>query len=381
MKRTSVALLVFTLMNFVLAMTALVFQGILDQVAVSLNISIADSGLLNTMYAYGAALGVPIVLIVFRKIERTRMLKIMLFVTILTTVALVLARDFGQLLVIRLVMGTTANSYGVLAVTAVVALSSKERLGRSMAFFVAGNSLALVIGVPLTRALSSVLDWRGIFWGLIGIMALSLAYFAGALPKGDHEATKLNLKREWGFLKDPRVGWIIAYTFLMFAGYGALYTYLTPYLLQLYPAMEGAMSLILVLLGTASFIGNLIGGHVSDRIGYAKSMLVGAALQVATVGLMLVCKPVGWLSVAFALLWIMSAWFTGIQLNTGIAQATRNESSFMLSLNSSAIQLGNAIGASLAAVVISLGGMESTALLALGAGVGILLIQWVSGRK
>lgn len=36
------------------------------------------------------------------------------------------------------------------------------------------------------------------------------------------------------------------------------------------------MSLILLVLGIASFIGNLIGGHVSDRIGYSKSMLVGA---------------------------------------------------------------------------------------------------------
>ena len=71
-------LLVFSAMSFVLAMTAFVFSGILDKVAASLGISVADSGLLNTMYSYGAAFGVPITLILFRKVERSKMLKLML---------------------------------------------------------------------------------------------------------------------------------------------------------------------------------------------------------------------------------------------------------------------------------------------------------------
>src|SRR5215510_74935 len=129
MKKASFTLLVFTLMNFVLTMTALVFNGILDKVAVSLNISVANSGLLNTMYSYGAAFGVPITLIVFRKIERTRMLKIMLFITILTTLALVFTQNFSQLLIIRLVMGISATSFGILAIAMVIALTTTERQG------------------------------------------------------------------------------------------------------------------------------------------------------------------------------------------------------------------------------------------------------------
>ncbi|GFP74532.1 hypothetical protein [Clostridium fungisolvens] len=63
MKKTSLTLMFFALMNFVLAMMAFVFNGILDKVAISLNISVANSGLLNTMYAYGAAFGISITLI------------------------------------------------------------------------------------------------------------------------------------------------------------------------------------------------------------------------------------------------------------------------------------------------------------------------------
>ena len=141
------------------------------------------------------------------------------------------------------------------------------------------------------------------------------------------------------------------------------------------------MSLVLLLLGIASFTGNLIGGHVSDRIGYAKSMSLGAVLQTALMLLILVFQPAKWWSVLFVIFWLMSTWFTGLQLNTGIAQATRNQSSFMISVNSSLIQLGGAIGSSLAAIVISVGGIRNIVLITLAASFGITLIQLISNRS
>lgn len=381
MKKPNMMLLVFSAMSFVLAMTAFVFSGILDKVAVSLGISVAESGLLNTMYSYGAAFGVPITLILFRKVERSRMLKLMLFATILTTFALIYAQNFVQLLIVRLLMGISANSYGVLAISTILALSPKDRQGRSLAFYIMGSSLALVIGIPLTRALSVVLDWRSIFWILNAMMLLSLVYFLKYLPKADHEATKLDLKNELQFFKDGKTLLLLAYTLTMFMGYNAFYTYATPYLLLLFPSIEPLMSLILVGLGLASFTGNLIGGHVSDAIGYAKSLMLGAVLQTAAMLLILVFQPSKWLSVLFIVLWLMSAWFTGLQLNTGIAQVTDNKSSFMLSINGSLIQLGGAFGASLAAVVINLSGIQSIAFVTLLTSLALILIQLVSMKK
>lgn len=159
------------------------------------------------------------------------------------------------------------------------------------------------------------------------------------------------------------------------------FTYATPYLLLLFPSLEATMSIILVLLGLASFIGNWLGGHASDRIGYAKSLLIGAVLQTATLLLIFVFRSVEWLSVVFSILWLMSAWFTGLQLNTGIAQVTQNKSSFMISVNMSAIQLGGAIGSSAAAAVITLNGIQNIVLIALASGLGTVMIQWVANTK
>ncbi len=381
MKRTSHILFVFTLMNFVVAMMGFVFNGILDKVALSLNITVANSGLLNTMYAYGAAFGVPITLIVLRKIERIKMLKIMLFITILMTLALIYAMSFGQLLITRLIMGISANSYSVLATSTVLSFSSKERRGRSMAILIMGASLALVVGVPLTRVLSAVLDWRSIFWILNILMMVSLIFFQFFLPKGDHEATKLNLRNELIYFKDKKTVLIIIYTITMFVGYNALFTYVTPYLLLLFPSLEASMSMLLVIMGIASFIGNYIGGQVSDRIGYAKSMQIGAVLQLTLTVFIFISQSVMWLSLFFIILWIMSAWFTGLQLNTGIAQETQNRSSFIISINSSALSLGSAIGSSFAAVVIPISGIQNIVIITIFTNLGITLIQWLSMKK
>ena len=381
MKKTSFTLVVFSLMSFVLAMTAFVFGGILDQVAVSLNISVADSGLLNTMYAYGAAFGAPITLIVFRKIERSKMLKITLGVTILTCFALVMVQSFPQMLLVRLIMGISANSYGVLAIATVVSLAEKGKQGRAMAFMIMGSSLALVIGIPLTRALSPILDWRGIFWILNGIMLFSLILFMLFLPEGDHESTQIKIRNELKFFKDGKTLLIIIYTLTMVIGYNAFYTYVTPYLLVLFPSVEKLMSIVLLVFGIASFTGNIIGGHVSDHIGYRKAMMIGAILQLVFAILIFLAQPVMWLSLLLIILWLTSAWFTGLQLNTGIAQVTHNQSSFMISINSSAIQLGGAIGSSISAVIVAQTGIGKIVFIMLIAGLGITIIQFLSMKK
>ena len=93
---TNLTLSVFILMAFVLAMSAMFFNGILDKVAAELHITIAETGLLNSAYASGAAIGVPLILILFRKMERTKALKIMLFLTILSTAWMILACSSGE---------------------------------------------------------------------------------------------------------------------------------------------------------------------------------------------------------------------------------------------------------------------------------------------
>ena len=72
-------MIVFIIMNFTLSMSSTLFNGILDKIAVELSIPLSKTGYLSSFYAYGAGIGVPIFLIVFRKYNRSILLKTIVF--------------------------------------------------------------------------------------------------------------------------------------------------------------------------------------------------------------------------------------------------------------------------------------------------------------
>lgn len=380
MKQSQLTLIVFMLMNFVIGMSAMVFGGILDQVAISLNVSVALTGLLATSFSIGAAIGVPIILIVFAQANRKRLMLILLSLSLFSNIATILAPNFVLLLVARTLMGITINGYGVMAISTVTSLAEKDRQGRSLAFLIMGNALAMLVGIPLARALSGFLDWRGIFWILNLLTFLAFVYFALVLPNPKEEAPKMSILDQFEYLKSIKVWALLIFTLVMFSGYAALNTFVTPFLLDRFPGLNPIMSLVLVGLGLASFIGNNIGGHLSDRIGYSKSMLVGAILQALNILMVIVLRNDTLFNILFIIFWIMSAWITGLQLNLGIMQETHHDARFIISLTGTSIQMGSAIGSSVAALIVANYGIQSIVYFTLGMTVLMVVIQSFAQR-
>ena len=345
-------MVMFILMNFVLAMSSSIFNGILDQVATEFGFTISETGYLNSFYLYGAGIGVPIFLILFRKYDRITLLKVMLALNIAGTTVLLLVRQFIPMVSIRFLMGLAGNCYSVLATATIAALTPKEKLGSALSILIAGSAAANIIGVPMVRAFSHVLSWQQNYMILIAIMVVSLLYFLLKLPALHEERTGFNLKEEFAWLKNKQVLIALAASLVTFFGYG-LQTYLTPYVIELFPEMEQHMSFILVLIGIFSFVGNQLGGVLCTKYGYYKSMIFGTALQAVTALLMLFTQHMAYANIILILIWMMNAWLIGLEINTSINIVTDRKSSFMVSLNSSGIQLGTAIGTSIAAGIIS----------------------------
>lgn len=110
-------------------------------------------------------------------------------------------------------------------------------------------------------------------------MLLSLTYFIFFLPKGTHQK-EVNLKFELKLLKEKKVLLVLISSIMTFIGYGAFYTYLTPYIIHQFSYFEGYTSIFLMIIGLSSFIGNLIGGFFCDRFGCYKSLIGGTFLQI-----------------------------------------------------------------------------------------------------
>ena len=195
-----------------------------------------------------------------------------------------------------------------------------------------------MVGVPLTRELVALYSWKFVFLGLIFIMLLSLAYFISYLPKGTHQK-EVNLKLELQFLKERKVLLVHISSIVTFIGYGAIYTYLTPYIIHQFSYFEGYTSVFLMIIGLSSFIGNLIGGFFCDRFGFYKSLVGGSFLQVCLSFIIFMTNTSFVIQLVMICLWMVTI-------------VTQNKSSLMISLNSSGIQLGQALGTSIAAMII-----------------------------
>lgn len=346
----------FIVMNFVLNMSASLFNGILDQVALEMNVPVTVTGQLTSMYAYGAGIGVPLFLILAGKFKRENLLKCMLGLNMIITLIMCFTYQFEMMLVTRFLMGFAGTCYGVLASATVAVKSPKDQIGKYLSLLIAGSAVAMIIGIPAIRLLSGFMGWRQISMGLVIIMGVALAGFCLGLKAEGNSEQQMKIRNELEFLKSDEVLMVLCISLITFMGYG-MQVYLAPYLSELFPSMAGRISLILMIIGIASFLGNMAGGTVCDRIGYRKALTLGTGIQAVTALAILFTQFNAVLNVALIVLWMGNAWFVGLQLNTGINVAVQSRSRFVISLNSSAIQLGSAMGAGIVAAVINLFGM------------------------
>ena len=347
-----VMMFVFIVMNFVMSMSGTLFNGILDRIAFTMQIDVAMTGYLTSLYAYGA-IGAPLLLLVFRKWSRSLMLKGTLLCNMLFGVLSIVATSFPLLLLARFMLGLFGTAYGVLATTSIAALSPPERVGKNLSLLIAGGAASLMVGMPLCRVLIHAYSWQSIYLFLILLMAGGFLYFAFCLPEIGQEKEALHLHQELQMVKVHDVWMVLFCSLITFIGYGAFYTYLTPYIVAFFPALEPAMSLILVMIGACSFLGNLLGGVACDRMGYRQALWVSSLLQIVISIVIFLTTAHLYLNLFFIFLWMFNGWFIGLQLNTGINIVTNRQSNLLVSINGSVIQFAQALGASLASMIIS----------------------------
>lgn len=347
-----VMMFVFIVMNFVMSLSGTLFNGILDRIAVTMNIDVAKTGYLTSLYAYGA-IGAPVLLLIFRKIRRSLLLKGTLLLNIVFGLLSVIATNFNLLLFARFMLGLFGTAYGVLATTSIAALSSQEKVGKNLSLLIAGSAASLMVGIPLCRVLIHYYSWQSIYLVLILLMLAGFVYFVFCLPEIKQSEAALNLRQELEMVKQKKVWMVLVCSLVTFIGYGAFYTYLTPYLVALFPQLEPAMGVILVVIGACSFLGNLLGGVVCDKIGFRKALWLATILQVGLGFVILFSQASLYVNLLFIFLWMLNGWFIGLQLNTGINIVTNRQSNLLVSLNGSIIQFAQALGTSFAAMIIA----------------------------
>lgn len=262
-KSFSLALLSLTAGAFAIGMTEFVIMGLLPNVAEDLNVSISAAGQLITMYAMGVAVGAPILTVLTHKIPQKQLLCLLMVLFILGNIISVYAPNYAVLMGARLITALTHGTFfGVGAVIAANLVHPDKRAG-AVSIMMAGLTIANIIGVPMGTFIGQHMGWRASF-GTIAIMGMvtlvGLLFFIPKL-KQDNPAS---IVQQITALANPKLLLFLLIAALGNAGLFAVFTYITPLLIEVTGFAEASVTWILILFGCGVTIGNIIGGKLAD---------------------------------------------------------------------------------------------------------------------
>jgi YNFM family putative membrane transporter len=182
------------------------------------------------------------------------------------------AHGFGQLLLLRGLLGLLLGGMPALAMAYLGEEIDGASLGQSMGLYIGGSAFGGMSGRVLASVISDFWDWRAAV-GAMGVAGLYAAWeFQRSLPASTRfRAGQGGWRALFGgslrHLRDPGLPWLFALSFLLMGAFVSLYNYIGYRLLAppfgLRQSAVGALS-ILYLLGIFS---SVWAGRLADRLG------------------------------------------------------------------------------------------------------------------
>ena len=339
--------------TFTLGMAEFIIEGILTDVANSMKVSIPEAGHLISVYALGVCAGAFSLI----AMHKYRPKNILMFLASLITIGAAIASiapNYWLLLCARFIQGLPHGAYFGTGTIVAVKMAREGKATSAVAMMCAGMPFANLMGVPLGTFLSHHISWRAPFFIsiILGIITLYMIYRwvpnIEALPNN-------GMKAQFRFLRNKAPWLIIAATFLGNGGILCWFSYISP-LLQTEGGFSAAsISLLMIIAGLGMVVGNLISGPLSDR--FKPGRITCYFQVVAAISLMLTfCfSSIGWLSAI--LMFIICACLFGIGSPEQYLIVKHAEGGEMLGgcCIQGAFNMGNAIGAFLGGIPVSMG--------------------------
>jgi predicted MFS family arabinose efflux permease len=173
--------------------------------------------------------------------------------------------------------------------TEVSSRASAQQQGRALGWVMSGQSLTLLVGVPLAALVGSWIGWRGVNF-CIAVLALITAIALFAVTAGRHAAAPAPTRR-------PLMRTALSRPVLRLLGmgiaericYGLVAVYYATFLQSTYAVALDAVALPLAVFALGNIIGTLLGGHLADRLTdrlgiFAAAMFASAAAALALFG-------------------------------------------------------------------------------------------------
>lgn len=301
----------------------------------------------------------------------------------LSAALVALAPGYLLFMIGRALIGVVIGGFWSMSAATAMRLVPAHQVPRALTIFNGGNALATVLAAPLGSYLGSVIGWRGAFFCLVPVALLALAWQWISLPimKGgtNADARGGSIFAIFKELRSAPVAWGMAACGSFFMGQFVLFTYVRPFLETVTGVDVATVSLVLLVIGAAGFVGTLLIGRFLGKRLYRTLAAIPVLMAIIAVALV---PTGGWLAAVVVLLGLWGLMSTGAPVGwwSWIANAMPHNAEAGGGLMVAVVQTSIALGSTLGGVLFDSAGYRGTFLAAAGILAAASVLAFVMSR-
>ena len=334
--------------NVVTGCAVLAPAGMLKELSEGLDISIRTAGLLITFGAIVLCVGSPVTAWLTSRIERRQLLSVTLAVLALTNIASAFAPDYTSLLGLRLAMLAIGVIYTTSGTAAMIV--PENRRGSTIAYVFLGWSLAAAVGLPLITLIAHRYGWRAAYGGIGALGFVSFLLLVWRLPGGLFGAP-VELRTWLDLARNRLVLLLLLITTLYMSGQFVIFTFMGPLLGRLTGASADAIGLVFAIYGAFGFIGVLIATRIVDGWGAYRTSLLSISFVLAGIAGWAFTAGNFWLMAGSVAVWGLGFASSNSMQQVRLVAAAPPMASASVSLNTSVLYIGQAIGSAVGGIL------------------------------
>ena len=338
-----------TLSTFIFNTSEFIPIGLLTSIADDFAITESKAGLLITIYAWVVALASLPLMMAFAKTENK---KLMLSLVALFTASHILSgfsNSYVMLMISRIGVACSHAVFWSIVTPLAVHVAPEGHRSTALSMIITGSSIAMIVGLPLGRAVGLMVGWRVTFLLIAILSAIVLCLLAAFLPKVPSD-NNISLKTLPTLVSTPALLCIFVMTALTITGHFTAYSYIEPFLGQAAGFTNGEITMVLSAFGVIGIIVSVLFSKYYDRHQFA--FLRVAVLGICTL-LLGISSGNSFIMVCTCLLWGLSINCFNISLQSCIIEYSPFGTAIAMSIYSGIYNVGIGAGALVGGIVCS----------------------------
>ena len=336
---------------FAIGMTEFVIMGLLPNIARDFDVSVSQAGQLITGYALGVAIGGPIIAMLTIKWNRKYLLLALMAIFIVGNIAASFSPNYGFMMTSRIITSLAHGSFFGIGSILAASMVKPEKRASAMALMFMGLSMSNILGVPFGTLIGQNFGWPMTFIIISVIGALALIGIIIFVPM-KKETVKSSVLNELKILKEKRLWLTLAVTLFGFSSVFAFFTYISTVLIDVSHVQENLISYLLIIFGIGVTLGNVVGGKLADW-NLNKALKIIFSVFILYFILLYFVQMNGLLMVAGIFFFGLIGFSMSPSLQYKSTLISQDAPTLASTLNQSAFNLGNALGAFIGGVVVT----------------------------